>query len=72
MKDDETRPIEPMFATISDTQRIFNIGLTKTYELINRGDLEAVHLDRRRLITMASIKRLAARLVDEASARATV
>jgi len=34
------------------------LGLTKTYDLINRGILETVWVDKRRLITYRSLEKL--------------
>ena len=40
------------------------VGRTKTYELIDNGELETVKIGRRRLIVHASIGRLIARLAQ--------
>ena len=52
---------------LKDTAHIIGIGLTKTYELLNSGDLETVRIGRRRLVTADSIKRLIERLRGEAA-----
>lgn len=36
---------------------VYGVGRTKTYELINSGDLETVRVGRKRLITDASARR---------------
>lgn len=57
---------DAIFDTVQKVEKSLGIGTTKCYELINSGELEAVRLGRRRLITRASVKRLARRLLDEA------
>jgi hypothetical protein len=49
---------EPEFKTIKQTMAAVPCGLTKVYELIAEGRLEAAKLDGRTLIKTASIKRL--------------
>jgi excisionase family DNA binding protein len=51
---------KPLLATIQKTEAILSIGHTKTYELINSGQLKTVRIGRRRLVTMESIEALAA------------
>ena len=50
--------MEPVHENLSigEAVRIFGIGRTKLYELINSGDIEAVKLGRRTLIRTASAR----------------
>lgn len=59
--------IEPLLADRQTAKRLLgNIGDTKLYDLLNRGEIEGVYLDNKRLFTVASIKALAARLINAA------
>ncbi|MCA0911002.1 helix-turn-helix domain-containing protein [Qipengyuania gaetbuli] len=51
--------MEPVLCSIADAARTLGIGKTKTYELIERGALETITIDARRLVKVESIKRLA-------------
>jgi len=51
--------MEPLFVSIIATAEALSIGRTSVYELINQGKLETRKLGRRRLVSVASIKRLA-------------
>lgn len=51
--------MEPVLCSIADAARTLGIGKTKTYELIERGTLETITIDARRLVRVESIKRLA-------------
>ena len=42
--------------SVGEAVRMFGIGRTKLYELIQRGDIEAVKLGRRTLIRAASAR----------------
>jgi excisionase family DNA binding protein len=42
--------------SVGEAVRMFGIGRTKLYELIRRGDIEAVKLGRRTLIRAASAR----------------
>ena len=48
--------------SIGETVRLFGIGRTKLYELINSGDIEAIKLGRRTLIRAESLRAFVARL----------
>lgn len=56
--------MEPVTVTVEDARKALGIGVTKTYELIAKGRLDARKLGRRTLITTASIRAL----VDELEA----
>jgi hypothetical protein len=60
--------MEPIFASIAQTKSILGVGHTKLYQLVNRGELDLVHLDGKSLITTESIRRLAAKLIEKAAA----
>lgn len=51
--------MEVLFVSINDAAKALNLGRTSIYALINEGKLEARKVGRRRLITTASIRRLA-------------
>lgn len=46
---------KPLLQSIRDTSEDLGIGRTKTYELINGGELVAVQIGSRRLVTVASV-----------------
>lgn len=50
--------LEPQLCSIRDAATTLGIGLTKTRELIAEGLLDTVQIGTRRLVTIASIKRL--------------
>lgn len=52
--------MEPLFVSISDAAKALSIGRTSLYELIRTGELETRKMGRRRLVTVASLRRLAA------------
>jgi hypothetical protein len=47
----ETKPVERLAYTVNDFCRAVGFGRTKTYELINSGQLKTVYVGGRRLIT---------------------
>lgn len=49
--------MQPVLHPISRFCELYGVGRTKTYELINAGDLETVKVGRKRLITEASARR---------------
>lgn len=53
--------MEVLLVSITETSKVLNLGRTSVYELINDGKLDTRKMGRRRLVTVASIKRL----VDE-------
>ncbi|WP_267428296.1 helix-turn-helix domain-containing protein [Methylobacterium sp. GC_Met_2] len=52
----------PLLNTLDDTRARLGLGKTKVRELVNAGDLEAVKVGSRTLVTEASIARLVGRL----------
>ncbi len=50
--------MEPVLCSIADAARSLGIGKTKTYSLIDQGQLETVSIGTRRLVKVASITRL--------------
>lgn len=48
----------PMLMSVRDAATTLGIGRSKLYELIADGQLEVVHLGRRTLVTVASVRRL--------------
>ena len=59
-------PTPPLAHSINATARLLGVGKTKVYELINRGELRSIHIDKRHLITDAEVRRLLQRLLAEA------
>lgn len=51
--------MEQLFVSITDAAKVLSLGRTSVYELIRTGELETRKMGRRRLVTVASIKRLA-------------
>jgi hypothetical protein len=51
--------MEALLVSITDTAKALNLGRTSIYTQINEGKLETRKMGRRRLVTVASIKRLA-------------
>jgi excisionase family DNA binding protein len=52
--------MEPIAVSINDAAKALGLGRTSIYQMIANGRLEAFRLGRRRLVTVASIRRLAA------------
>jgi len=52
-------PLRPLTVSVRAAGQILGIGLTKTWELIGRGDLKTVRIGRRRLVVYGSIEALA-------------
>lgn len=50
--------MEPVLCSIAEAARSLGIGKTKTYELISDNMLECVTIGTRRLVKVASIKKL--------------
>ncbi len=51
--------MDPLLVSITDTAKALNLGRTSIYALISEGKLDTRKMGRRRLVTVASIKRLA-------------
>lgn len=51
--------MDPLFVSITEAAKALGLGRTSVYELIRTGELETRKMGRRRLVTVASIKRLA-------------
>lgn len=51
--------MEKLLVSITDAAKSLSMGRTSIYELIRSGDLETRKMGRRRLITAASLRRLA-------------
>lgn len=63
---------EPMLADRHAAKRMLGgIGDTKLYDLLNRGEIEGVYLDSKRMFKVASIKAYVARLTNETPASLT-
>jgi len=55
--------IQPLLVNRHEARRLLGgIGDSKLYELMNRGEIEGVFLDNKRLFTYASVKALSERL----------
>ncbi|MEP1338956.1 MAG: helix-turn-helix domain-containing protein [Marinomonas sp.] len=51
--------MEKLLVSIADAAKALSLGRTSVYELIDSGELETRKMGRRRLVTVASLKRLA-------------
>ena len=51
--------MEPLLVSIPDAAKALGLGRSKTYELIDDGALETVHIGRRRLVRVESVRALA-------------
>jgi hypothetical protein len=54
---------------LKDTERAIGVKRTKLFQMINAGDLCAIKIGRRTLITVESIERLIERSIDARQAR---
>jgi len=52
----------PITATILGFCKLSGLGRSKTYELLDAGEIESIHIGSRRLIIVDSYRRLLARL----------
>lgn len=51
--------MEPLLVSITDAAKALGLGRTSIYDLMRSGELETRKMGRRRLITAASLRRLA-------------
>ena len=51
--------METLFVSINETGKALSLGRTSVYKLIDEGKLDSIKMGRRRLVTVASIRRLA-------------
>jgi hypothetical protein len=59
---------DPFFSLSQARTDLGNIGRTKLYELVARGDLEMLKLDGKSIITGRSIRRLKEKLLEQLAA----
>jgi hypothetical protein len=59
------KEVEPVAVRPKDAFAAIGVGVTKGYELIGSGELEAIKIGRATRITVASINALVARLIAE-------
>lgn len=57
--------VEPVLCGRLDAAKMLGLGTTKTDELISQGVLETVRIGARRLVRVASVKRLAGVEADQ-------
>ena len=57
--------MEPLLISIMETGQTLGIGRSKTYELIQDGQLETVQIGKRRLVVKASVRALVERAASE-------
>ena len=50
--------MEPLTITVNDACKVLGLGRTKIYELIAKGRLETLKIDKRTLIKTASLRAL--------------
>ncbi|MGE0282955.1 MAG: helix-turn-helix domain-containing protein [Rhizobiaceae bacterium] len=58
---------QKLLMSIKNTVNALDVSRSKIYELIEKGELETAHIGRRRLVTVASAKRLVERRLAAAS-----
>ena len=58
--------MDAIFISIADAARTLSVGRTKLYQLVDEGRVETVRLGRRRLVKVASLRKLADALANEA------
>lgn len=56
----------PYLCSISDAATALGIGRTKTYEMLNSGELESIQIGTRRLVKMESIQAFIERAAGDA------
>lgn len=61
--------VDAILCSQADAGRMLSIGKTKLGELIAQGQLESVRIGARRLVKIASVKRLAGVDADQRDAR---
>jgi len=59
--------METVLCSIPDAAKALGLGRSKTYELIDEGQLETVRIGRRRLVRVSSIRTLAQGSQDDGS-----
>lgn len=59
---------EPFFSITQARTDLGNIGRTKLYELVARGDLELLKLDGKSIITGRSMRRFKEKLLEQLAA----
>jgi len=59
--------MEPVLCSVADAARMLGIGKTKAYSLIDEQLLDTVRIGSRRLVKVASIKRLVETAANEAA-----
>jgi hypothetical protein len=64
---EECGAVEPLAVEIPGVRRYVPVGRSTTYRLIGKGELETIHIGRRRLVTMRSIRALVDRLAQRAA-----
>lgn len=50
--------IEPLAVPVLTASRMLGVGKTVTYELIKRGKLQTVHIGKRNMVRMSSLREL--------------
>lgn len=50
---------EPLAVDVEETARLLNIGVSTTWQYIAAGRIKATKIGRRRVVTLAEIKRVA-------------
>ena len=65
MTQSEPSAIEPLFVTIPEAGNVLGVKRSTIYRLLDDGRLRATKLGARRLVSVASIRELAAKLGEE-------
>lgn len=56
--------MEPIFVSVNEAKRLLSVGHTRIYELMGSHELDRVKCGCKTLITVESIRRYAAKLVE--------
>lgn len=60
--------MDALTISVADARDALGLGTTKLYQLINEGQLDTVKIGRRRLVKVASLRRLASGYSDDVTA----
>jgi excisionase family DNA binding protein len=52
----QTNTIEPMLLSVKQVGDLLGVRTTKTYQLLNRGEIDTVRIGARRLVRLDSVK----------------
>jgi hypothetical protein len=62
--------MKPLLISVMHCSQLLNLGRTKTLQLLKRGEIESVKIDRRRLPILRSVEALVEKLRQQANEEA--